>query len=529
MYKYTHFIPENIAPTGAKSIGVYNGTGKRVGSIPLGGLTPPKTEKLYSFCALADVHITQETANADFQRALTYVENSDCAFTCIAGDLSVNGTANELAVYKNLVDTYATTKPVYAVTGNHENYSTVCKDFLQDYTGNPLYYSFTYGNDVFIMLGHYGGYAGDGAALGGWRPCEFMSADEIQWLRNTLEANKNRRCFIFTHVLPHEDGVGNPCGLYKTATIWYTKTDGGRWDNGEGIEVINLIKQYENVILFHGHSHMAFRLQELDKAANYSAKNGYKSVHIPSLASPRDVIDETVTDMKAETVYAESEGYIVDVYEDCIVLNGRDFIDNDADGHWLPIATYKIDTVKVESLLPTGYQQLDYIETTGTQYIDTGFVPNQDTRVICEFRHFDGSGIYGARANTSSKNFALRLASGNWQPAYGSTLGSTGVAADEGWHTAEQNKNIFYLDGVLMREFEAATFTAPKTFILGGINANAKVYYGKGHYRSCKLYDNGTLVRDLIPCTNPDGEIGMYDLVTEAFFGNSGTGSFVAG
>ena len=45
-----------------------------------------------------------------------------------------------------------------------------------------------------------------------------------------------------------------------------------------------------------------------------------------------------------ENIYAESEGYIVDVYENCIILNGRDFIDNDKDGHGLGIATYKIDT-----------------------------------------------------------------------------------------------------------------------------------------------------------------------------------------
>ena len=57
------------------------------------------------------------------------------------------------------------------------------------------------------------------------------------------------------------------------------------------------------------------------------------------MAVPRDPDGTNLTE-----IYAESEGYIVDVYDDCIILNGRDFIDNDADGHWLPIATYKIDT-----------------------------------------------------------------------------------------------------------------------------------------------------------------------------------------
>ena len=36
-------------------------------------------------------------------------------------------------------------------------------------------------------------------------------------------------------------------------------------------------------------------------------------------------------------------------------------------------------------------------------------------------------------------------------------------------------------------------------------------------------------MRDFIPCVNPNGEVGMFDKVTGGFFGNSGTGSFVAG
>lgn len=330
MYKYTHFIPENIAPVGAKKIGIYNSTGKRVYGIPLGKLAPAKKSKLYSFCALSDVHVTYDTANEDFQRALTFAENN-CDFTCIAGDLLSNGkNESEFVTYKNIIDTYALTKPVYAITGNHEHYSTGSYSYLENYTEQPLYYSFTKGDDVFIMLGHYGGYQGDGI---GWRPSEMLSVEELQWLYQTLEENRNKRCFIFNHVLPHQHGVGNPNNLYKSALIWYVD------DGGLGQAFIELLKHYKNTVLFHGHSHTRFCLQELDKKANYSRDNGYRSVHIPSLSVPRNS-----TETGLEYAYAESEGYIVDVYDNCIVLNGRDFIDNGEDGHHLPIATYRIDT-----------------------------------------------------------------------------------------------------------------------------------------------------------------------------------------
>ena len=181
--------------------------------------------------------------------------------------------------------------------------------------------------------------------------------------------------------------------------------------------------------------------------------------------------------------------------------------------------------------LPKGYKELDYIETTGTQWIDTGFIPNQDSRIVCEFMYGgSGNGVYGTRTSTASNNFAMRVINGAWQPGYRTVLGSTGIAADAtDWHIADQNKNLFYVDGVLFYEFEYATFTAPKSIALGGINANNKFYYGSAKYRNCQIYDNGVLVRDLIPCQNPKGDAGMYDTLNNKFYSNAGTGVFLTG
>lgn len=340
--KFEHFIPENCALPNATMIGIYDADNIKQGSIkiPSHMLYPTET-KLYSFCALADTHLTYSTANEDFQRALTYAENN-CDFTCIAGDLTSGGTESEMELHKSIVDTYSPTKPVYAIAGNHETYDTVSKDYLQNYTGQPLYYSFTKGDDVYIMLGHYSG-------GGSW--AKFVSQDEIQWLYETLEENRNKRCFVFIHALPHEHEVGNPCNSYQRALVWYVN------DNGIGTCVINLLKHYKNTILFHGHSHTRFWLQQFDKKANYSDSYGYRSVHIPSLSAPRNINEDT--GLVAE-VYAESEGYVVDVFENCIVLKGRDFIDNEKNGVWLPIGTYKIDTTLVEIEANT------FTDSTGT-------------------------------------------------------------------------------------------------------------------------------------------------------------------
>jgi hypothetical protein len=117
----------------------------------------------------------------------------------------------------------------------------------------------------------------------------------------------------------------------------------------------------------------------------------------------------------------------------------------------------------------------------------------------------------------------MRGISGNFQAGYGATLKSTGVPLDTKWHIVDQNKNICSMDGVDVAEFEYANFTAPKSIALGGINANNKLYYGEGRYSDTQVYDNGVLVRDVIPCEDPDGNIGMYDTVNAKFRGNAGT------
>lgn len=179
--------------------------------------------------------------------------------------------------------------------------------------------------------------------------------------------------------------------------------------------------------------------------------------------------------------------------------------------------------------VPQGYTKLDYIEVTGTQYIDTGFVPNQDTRIVCEFMYKGGNGVYGARNTVSTRNFSMRVINGYWQFGYGDGVTSGTIASEtKNWHVADQNKNTLYIDGELAATREYVTFSAPKSIAIGAIKAGS-MYYGEGLYRDFRVYDNGVLVRDMIPCKNPDGKIGMYDTLNAKFYGNAGSGEFIAG
>ena len=342
--KYEHFIPQNTALAGARRIGVYNAKGKRVGGAGLQGLALPATQqKQYAFLCVSDCHIDgsseSQDSQADFIRALKYAENdSDIAFTATCGDIVDHSGNNNyfFQTYQQLKNKYAT-KPVYAITGNHEsnNGGTVAhanEDTIKLYYGEdqPLYYSFTRGDDVFIMLGTYG--------WSGSYPLfkrDGTAEVELQFMYDTLEANRNKRCFVFFHVLSSNEGdSGEPYPEFYSGDLFdkYDSTHDKQKDC-----FLGMLKHYKNTIWFHGHSHARFQLQEVSATSNYSEQCGYRSVHIPSLCKPTKMVDSNGVGVQDTT---ESQGYIVDVYPNGIHLRGRDFVK----GEFLPIASYWIDT-----------------------------------------------------------------------------------------------------------------------------------------------------------------------------------------
>ena len=76
------------------------------------------------------------------------------------------------------------------------------------------------------------------------------------------------------------------------------------------------------------------------------------------------------------------------------------------------------------------------------------------------------------------------------------------------------------------------TFTTPTTCLLFGgrfkptdglVLKAMSVYY-------CKIYDNGTLVRDFVPMKDTTSNAGvMFDNVSGTIFNNAGSGTFTAG
>ena len=188
------------------------------------------------------------------------------------------------------------------------------------------------------------------------------------------------------------------------------------------------------------------------------------------------------------------------------------------------------------------YIPLEYIQSTGTQYINTGIYPNQDTSIEIKFLaesrtagaftlcgSFNGAwrpgfGLYGG--NTSYQcNYVYSNVDSNTEPLY--TFQANQM------YTYALNKNVASLsinDVVISQKTtEEDVFELPTPIEIFRVSISTSPRYGKFNLYSFKVSSNNTLVQHLIPVKDLNDVACMYDKVSRQFFYNQGTGDFIAG
>lgn len=197
--------------------------------------------------------------------------------------------------------------------------------------------------------------------------------------------------------------------------------------------------------------------------------------------------------------------------------------------------------------LPNEYQEVEYIESTGTQYIDTGVAPTNKTNIKLDIEFISGESnswipliaertrltnsyqaMLGIWINSNTKEIALNYADTD-------TAGITGTNGS-GRHVYSNTKNKFYLDNTLIKTLSTSSFTSTLNLYVFALNelndgsTNIETRNCTAKLYELKIYDDNILIRDFIPCYRKlDNEIGLYDLVNNQFYTNQGTGVFLMG
>lgn len=201
-------------------------------------------------------------------------------------------------------------------------------------------------------------------------------------------------------------------------------------------------------------------------------------------------------------------------------------------------------TVTPSSRLPDGYTEVQYIQSTGTQYVDTGISAPNGFRILCDVE-LDSIGpslqmLFGSHDTNAPyyRNFLATTGNGQWElgvynaidfgsaqvgekysidactisEAIGCTINGVAQPMDTSSvvSTARSARNIYLF---------ALNYTG------GLLNATMKLY-------GLQLYTNSSAEnpsRDFVPCIAPGGAVGLYDTVGGQFYANAGSGTFAAG
>ena len=187
-----------------------------------------------------------------------------------------------------------------------------------------------------------------------------------------------------------------------------------------------------------------------------------------------------------------------------------------------------------EHLLPDGYTQLEYIESTGNQWIDTGIVPDQNTRIKCKINTLGISSAsnfiapYGAAVDYKNSAFECYSWNGTLEFNYGNQYKFTSTLPDNYTIEIDHNKNTVTCNGETIA-FAQQVFTAPKSLVLFGMHRPSGVTPGKCASFYYEIYSGKDLMRNYIPCKNQSGVAGMYDAIVGTFYESAGSNPFVSG
>ena len=249
--------------------------------------------------------------------------------------------------------------------------------------------------------------------------------------------------------------------------------------------------------------------------------------------------------------YAAQQNALIDaVTMNAAVQNAIDSefqcVEYDAHGECLLMDVFGTPT---QQILPTGFTALEYIESTGTQYIDTGIKlnslsygyhvkfllnditarPNQAFSTCWDYWNSSGTIWRVGFGTYTNGKINLNTVAGVDSTTTIDVGGRSGVPIEMKLNGTKLVVNMTDVyDFLRPNGNKISPYTQPIFAARTGSSAFSEKSSGKVFFY--KLFDDDRLLFNGIPARrDSDGVLGMYDTVTNSFFTNAGTGEFIAG
>ena len=189
---------------------------------------------------------------------------------------------------------------------------------------------------------------------------------------------------------------------------------------------------------------------------------------------------------------------------------------------------------QAQSGLPDGYTALEYIQSSGTQYIDTGRKLTQDSDITIDFRIVGeinrDAGIFGSRESALKNNLTLFqnknpiVFSGDFSEYQKHRFS---VASSLERTKIQINKAGVWANDILKKSWsDVADFETPTNGLIFDVGNNN--WSGNKAVMRLYSYTDGD-AQQLVPCLDANGVPCLYDLIGKTALYNQGAGSFIWG
>ena len=157
--------------------------------------------------------------------------------------------------------------------------------------------------------------------------------------------------------------------------------------------------------------------------------------------------------------------------------------------------------------IPSRYQQVSYIQSSGTQYIDTEIMPSAEIDFICDVEFTEVSaGRYGT-ISVNNIRFYFGISGTSFAGANSSSYNHSIMPADTLRHIFRLNDDGLYIDDVLVYASNGAYPSNPRSIYLFEMHANTP-YASSSKCYSAIIKQNGNIIRNYIP---------VYDTIDEKY------------
>lgn len=480
-------------------------------TIPSSKLLGHKTsERKYRFASYSDVHMDKASedkpANAGgriyyydethLRKAFDTAAARDVDFIVASGDYVNNNidfpgiSVKEWKSYQKVLSESDYCNPVYEAIGNHELWQDVSQgttDFIKatGLEGNTSsssakpYFEKTLGGDHFIFMALEGGFYPNNTE-------EFTNA-QLDWLDGLLKkySGDGKNIYVIEHSHFYKYGSGDRVDDEPYYDIPLKDTQ----ESTRRLKTI--LGTYKDAIFITGHTHIAFSDQ-----FNYSDNNGTTAqmIHNSSVGGVRHVKSDGTLDRNYRE--DDTEGYIVDVFDDAIIFNGTALYYNMYDPNCCyivktsaqikgggttpstdPTSATQATTVASSTAIPTYNTTSYYLKGSFNSWGTSNPLYTTNVSGLYSTTLKLNAGTYTFKINTSStwygnggtvEDTTKKTSNGGWifdTSSGDCTLKATGGYYTFTFNTSDKKVNIYYYtsDPYATEPTQAPTTVAPTT------------------------------------------------------------------